>query len=416
MDGQIYRQIAPLAALVVTGIGWWMLQERRAKGKTAPRRSQPMHVLCTSPLPTDYAEEFEATGIVVTPLAFDGSIPESCPDDIIFDGLFISPESFKLLQREGPVKGKAMLVALYKYAAQLVMEGRVTWAQICASGLDVPAFFPLMRAAHSMGIDLTHSPGVYGKPIAEYCLTHMLSITRNVIEHADNQRTAHYKPIDQRGLTGATVGIVGGGGIGSEVARLSRAFGCRTIGLRRKPSPEDYETYDKVVTSDNLNMLLAESDFVVLSVPLTKDTRHLIGREQLELMRPTSWLINVSRGPVVDEPALIDVLTTPEKGLAGAVLDVFYKEPLAPDSPLWTMKNCIITPHDSFRTETAVDANNRFFIENARRFVTLAACAVLFVIFIFTRSLPTHNRRQCGEPLQGVVAEEYLKPALASGP
>jgi phosphoglycerate dehydrogenase-like enzyme len=169
-----------------------------------------------------------------------------------------------------------------------------------------------------------------------------------------------------RELYGATVGIVGIGHIGAEVGRLAKAFGCRVIATKRSAvAIETTEFADEILPASELPRVLAESDYVVLSMPLTPETRGMIGEKELRSMKPTAALVNIARGPVVDEQALIRALN--EGWIAGAALDVFDQEPLPADSPLWDMENVIVSPHISGGTEIynfrAVD----IFCDNLRR-------------------------------------------------
>ena len=340
-------------------------------------------VLCTSPIKENWESELASMSASVTTLELDGTIPTTAADDT-WDGAFITPEAFGLFKTEGV----DALVVLYQALADLVSAGRVAWVHICASGLDVKFFSPLMAACHEKGAALTHCPGVYGVPIAHYVLGHMLSTARMIKLHADNQAAKKYESLIQRDLRSMTVGIVGAGGIGSEVARLSKGFGMATIGWRRNAAPAP--NYDEVLAGPGgLSALLAKADFVVVCVPKTPATASLLGAPQFAQMKPTAWLINVSRGTVLDESALIAALPIEGQAPAGAIMDVFAVEPLAQDSPLWDMPNVVITPHDSWRTDEALKDNHRYFLSN----VAL---------------------KLKGEQLNGLVSEEYLTPALAA--
>lgn len=340
-------------------------------------------LLCTPPIKENWEAKVASMDASVTTLELDGTIPTAAAD-ATWDGAFITPEAFGLFK----TKGVGALVVLYQALADLVTAGRVAWVHLCASGVDVPFFFPLMAACHEKGVALTHCPGVYGVPIAHYVLGHMLSTARMIALHAENQAAKKYESLIQRDLRAMTVGIVGAGGIGSEVARLSKGFGMTTIGWRRNAAPAP--NYDEVLAGpDGLSTLLAKADFVVVCVPKTPATAGLLGAPQFAQMKPTAWLINVSRGTVLDEPALIAALPIEGQAPAGAIMDVFAVEPLPQDSPLWGMPNVVITPHDSWRTDEALKDNHRYFLDN----VAL---------------------QMKGEPLIGLVADEYLSPAIAA--
>lgn len=336
-----------------------------------------LHILTSAPLLDSFASELSGVA-EITKLEPDGTF-DAAPSTI-FDGVFVGPEAFSF--------GRERFLQLNRSIAELILAKRVLWVHLCASGIDGAIFHAPMKAAHTAGAKLTHSPGVYATPIAHYCLAHMLSITRELREHAADQSAGVYNSRIQKDVRSMTVGIVGAGGIGEEVARLAKACGMRTLGFRRSFPSTPSGNFDEVLVGpDGLPSLLAASHFVIVAVPLTPATRGMIGAPEFQSMRTDGWLINVSRGAVVDEEALATALVAEGVAPAGAVLDVFAREPLPPDSPLWKMPNCIMTPHDSWRTDHAYNDNYRYFVDNVRR---LAA----------------------GEPLQGVVPQELLQPAL----
>jgi phosphoglycerate dehydrogenase-like enzyme len=169
-------------------------------------------------------------------------------------------------------------------------------------------------------------------------------------------------------LRSKTVGIVGLGHIGREVARLAKAFGMRVVATRRSARQSQRARYvDRLFAPDQLLQLLSESDFVVLTLPLTKETHKIIGEAELRSMKPTAYLINVARGQVVDEEALARVLE--EHRIAGAGLDVFTREPLPADSRLWKLPNVIISPHIAGYMENYSEQATAVFCENLRRYL-----------------------------------------------
>ncbi|KAH8074027.1 D-isomer specific 2-hydroxyacid dehydrogenase [Aureococcus anophagefferens] len=169
-----------------------------------------------------------------------------------------------------------------------------------------------MRACVERKAQITHCPGVYGRPMGEYVLAHMLSINRRLPEHAENQRRKVYKPLMQKELTGCTVAIVGAGGIGAEVARLCKAFGMRVVGTRRRAAPAP--NFDAMMPADaGLEAVVDGADFVVVALPHTPATRRCVGAVLAAMKRPAC------RG-VVDDAALFAALKD-DAGIAGAVLD-----------------------------------------------------------------------------------------------
>ncbi|MCY0877366.1 MAG: D-2-hydroxyacid dehydrogenase [Firmicutes bacterium] len=212
------------------------------------------------------------------------------------------------------------------------------WIHSVSAGVDtVP--FRLLRERH---ISLSNSRGMHGRPMAEQILGTMIAYSRGLYVFWQNQREQRWErgyPVDE--LTGKTLCIVGAGSIGQEVARKARAFDMRVIGVRTRP--EMKPDFDAMYAMDDLNQALAEADFVVVLTPLTPKTHHLIGSPQFASMKPTAILLNYARGPVVDEAALIEALKA--RRIRGAGLDVFDREPLPPDHPLWTLDGVLITPH-----------------------------------------------------------------------
>lgn len=181
---------------------------------------------------------------------------------------------------------------------------------------------------------------------------------------AQQERVWRKEPeLDEVG--GKTVGIIGAGAIGREVAKRAAALGMKVIGTKRTPEPQPY--FEEVLPADRLPDLLQRSDYVVVACPLTPETRGLIGKAELRQMKPTAVLINVARGPIVVEADLIRALK--EGWIAGACADAFDVEPLPSDSPLWDVENLIITPHISWVSPHGFDRVLDEFMENLHRFL-----------------------------------------------
>jgi phosphoglycerate dehydrogenase-like enzyme len=245
---------------------------------------------------------------------------------------------------------------------QLFTLPGLRWFHSFAAGVDHPAF----RALLERGVTVTNSPGGSSPAIAQYVVAMMLRVTKRMDEWAASQRERRWAPIPTEELTGSTAGVVGLGHIGGEVARLAQAFGMRVIGCRR--SQRRARHVDEIVPPERLGDLLARADFVVLAVPLTSATEGLIGGAELRAMRDDAWLINVSRGSVVDEPALIEALR--DGVIAGACLDVFQQEPLPPESELWSLPNAIVTPHNSGWSPLNRERVLDIFLDNLRRYAS----------------------------------------------
>jgi phosphoglycerate dehydrogenase-like enzyme len=216
---------------------------------------------------------------------------------------------------------------------------------------------------------LTNAAGVYAVPIADHVMALVLHFSRqfnNLLRKQAKREWAEWGEFGAGELLDKTLGIVGLGGIGAEVARRAKGFGMRVIAVRRRPQLTS-EHADEVRGAEDLAWLLAESDFVALCSALTHSTRHLIGQAELRLMKPTAYLINIARGGLVDEAALVTALQSAE--IAGAGLDVFEEEPLPKESPLWDMPNVMITPHDAGSSPRSGERLMDLFCENLRRYI-----------------------------------------------
>lgn len=216
---------------------------------------------------------------------------------------------------------------------------------------------------------LTNSSGAAAPPMAEYVIAAMLLFAKGFPHMARRQREHVWdRRFTAREIGGRTCGIVGLGAIGRETARRARALGMRVVGIRRTISgPATDEDADEMLPPNELPRLLRESDYVVLAVPLTDETRGMIGAEELAMMKPDAVLINIARGPVVDEEALIAALR--DGAIAGAALDVFNQEPLPATSPLWDMENVIVTPHFSAGSDRYSERVAAIACENLRRYL-----------------------------------------------
>jgi phosphoglycerate dehydrogenase-like enzyme len=239
---------------------------------------------------------------------------------------------------------------------------RLEWIHSFSAGVDRVAT-PAVRAR---GLMVTNARGVFSRPIAEYVVMMCLAIARRLPQLLELQRERTWQPLRGRELGGMTIGIVGYGSIGSEIARLLEPFGASVLATRRRPERGAAEANVELLGMDQLSDLLARSDVVVVAAPLTEETAGMIGAPQMREMREGGWLINIARGRLIDELALRRAL---EAGwIAGAVLDVFTDEPLGPDSPLYGTPNLILTPHTSWSSDRVVERSISLFVENLRRF------------------------------------------------
>jgi len=201
-----------------------------------------------------------------------------------------------------------------------------------------------VAAMTKAGVIVTNTPTAMPRPVATTALTFILALSGKLFLKDRLTRTGRWhERMDNmgRGLTGRTLGVIGAGGIGKELMRMARSFDLKLI--TADPVANDVELGYIGAQKVSLETLLRESDFVVVCCLLNEKTRHIIGAKELALMRPEAYLINVARGPIVDEPALIDALES--QRIAGAALDVFEQEPVDPANPLLAMDNVIVTPH-----------------------------------------------------------------------
>jgi phosphoglycerate dehydrogenase-like enzyme len=263
----------------------------------------------------------------------------------------------------------------------LARAPRLSWVHSATSGVERA----LTPAALDRGVVVTNARGVFSRPIAEYVAMMILAVSRRLPQLLELQRERTWQPLEGTELRDVTVGIVGLGSIGRAVGALATAFGCRVVAVRRRAdagteagvsaaqSGDDGRSLgeimvDRVGGPETLPELLAESDFIVLAAPLTPETEDMINAETLALVKPGAWLINVARGRLIDERALIRALR--DGNLGGAVLDTFRDEPLPPMSSFYDLPNVIVTPHTAWSSGRVLDRSVELFCDNLRRFAT----------------------------------------------
>jgi phosphoglycerate dehydrogenase-like enzyme len=272
----------------------------------------------------------------------------------------------------------------------LARAPKLSWVHSATSGVERA----LTASALERRLVVTNARGVFSRPIAEYVVMMILAVSRRLPQLLELQRERTWQPLEGAELRDVTVGIVGLGSIGRAVGALATAFGCRVVAVRRRggedagPGGGTAEgaaeaaatggaavdsghalgelMLDRVGGPESLPELLAESDFVVLAAPLTPETENMINEETLRLMKPGAWLINVARGRLVDERALLRALR--DGPLGGAVLDTFRDEPLPPMSSFYDMPNVIVTPHTAWSSGRVLDRSVELFCDNLRRF------------------------------------------------
>ncbi len=245
------------------------------------------------------------------------------------------------------------------------------WLQCASAGVD--GLRPTGVLDSDSGVIITTATGIHANIISEYVFGSMLMFNRSWPEMVRLQdrhiwpRSAQWYHLSGRELADRTLAVIGLGHIGRRVAQLGRAFGMRVIATRRSVGEGEQDPdVDQLYPMEQLHDVLRESDYIVLALPLTPETNHLIGEAELRVMRPHAYLVNVARGRVIDEAALIRALQ--ERWIAGAGLDVTTKEPLPADSPLFAMSNVILTPHISGVSVHYDERLTRLFADNLRRY------------------------------------------------
>ena len=277
----------------------------------------------------------------------------------------VQVDSAEGLARELPLSD--VLVVSMLWRNELARSaGKLKLIQSISSGTD---WYDkdVLRAS---GIRLASAAGVNAEAVAQHAMALILALRRLLPEARDNQRAKHWRGMisdiaareDQ--LTGRTLLVVGLGRIGARLAHLGRAFGMRVIATKRDPAT-GAAGVDAVAGNDRLHEMLGEADIVALTCPLTPETESLIDAAALAAMRPTAHLVNVARGRIVDEPALIHALQ--EGRIAAAGLDVTVEEPLPSSSPLWSLPNVLLTPHTAGETQSYEDGVIDILLENLER-------------------------------------------------
>jgi glyoxylate/hydroxypyruvate reductase A len=243
---------------------------------------------------------------------------------------------------------------------------RLKWVQATSAGIG-----QMVKQAGLLGSEIifTTASGVHSTPLAEFCLMAMLMFVKKAFYLAAEKERHHWERYSTATLAGQTLAVIGMGKIGSHVARLAKGAGMRVIGTKRTVEGANLAELqvDALYPPQALHEVVAQADFVVLITPHTNATENLIGVPEFALMKSSSVLINIARGVIVDELALIDALRNGE--IAGAALDVFATEPLPEDSPLWDLPNVLLCPHSA---STADDENatlTALFCDNLHRYL-----------------------------------------------
>lgn len=320
----------------------------------------PTHLLVTRGFHTAFGDELERvaseTGLELTPLILEnerGSVLDAslCANvDIAFMSGDLYPGNFR------------------GFLESLNVCPNLKWVQLFYVGIQGPLFQPLFER----GVTLTSAAGASAQVIAQTAIGGVLILSRPFRSWMEAQREHLWRQVGSNqdeappDLCDQTMVVVGLGAIGSEIAKLAKALGMRVIGVRRSPGPAEH--VDDIVHPSKLDSVLPEANWLSLACPLTDETRGLIDARRFGLLPEKACVANVARGAVIDEDALIEGLQAGRLG--GAYLDVFAREPLPEDSPLWDMPNVIITPHNATASASKYRRECEVFFDNLRRWAT----------------------------------------------
>lgn len=240
---------------------------------------------------------------------------------------------------------------------------RVQWVHSLSAGLE-SILFPALADST---VPMTNSRGVFKESLGEFVIASIFHFAKDLRRMQRNQMAAKWEQFDVDMVHGKTLGVVGYGEIGRAAAVRAHALGMKIHALRRRPTLSvDDPIVEKSFTIAQRAEMIAGVDYLLAAAPLTPESRGLIGEAELRVMKPTSVIMNVGRGPVIDEPALIKALQ--EGWIRGAGLDVFDVEPLPEGHPFWTLENVLLSPHCADHTATWTDEALQFFLENFRRY------------------------------------------------
>jgi phosphoglycerate dehydrogenase-like enzyme len=291
----------------------------------------------------------------------------SMPEDI---ERAIPGERIVRFERRGPFDAAADIeVALGAPAGELVREflghaPKLRWMHTMSAGVDR---FLIPEIVGRKDFTLTNNSGSYDVPIAEFVLGVMLAASKHLPDYQRAQELRRWeKEHPHTELRDATLVVLGLGSIGGEIARLACAFGMRVIGVRRRLDLPGVPGVNEIVPPERLADVIGEADFLAVAAPLTPATRGLVSRDVIARMKPTAWLVNIARGAVVDEAALLEALKA--RRIGGAAIDAWWTEPLPSESEWWwSLPNVIATPHVSNSSPRVRERTLGLFLENLRR-------------------------------------------------
>lgn len=275
-------------------------------------------------------------------------------------------ECAEAFERAAPV---ADVILNWAFQSQTLREifgrcPRLRWVHWRAAGLDNLLFPELVESP----VALTNGSGLYSQSLGEFVLGAILHFAKGFRAMVRNQEAGEWVPFDVQEISGQTVGIVGYGDIGRAVASRVRAMGMQVLALKRHAPPPDFADplADRVFGPEHRLEMLSLSDYVVVTAPLTPETRGMIGAPEFAAMKPGAVIVNVGRGPVIDEAAMVRALT--EGRIKGAALDVFDSEPLPQGHAFYKLENVLLSPHCADHTATWIDDAMQFFLAQFERY------------------------------------------------
>ncbi len=272
--------------------------------------------------------------------------------------------------RAQPVIGRVEVIFAWDHSLYGLLEDlwpqaeSLQWVQSGSAGVESLLFPEFAESS----VVFTNGRGLFSDVLAEFVAGAVIYFAQNLDRQSVNQRSRIWARARVTEVKGQTLGIVGLGDVGCAAARLARCLNMGVLGCKRNPdAPEKDLPIDRLYPPERLLDMLPECDFVVLTLPLTSQTRGMIGRPELEAMKSSSVLINIARGAVIQEQVLIQALQ--EGWIRGAALDVFEQEPLPEASPLWGMENVLVSPHCADNTRAMEPLQGRLFVENLGRYL-----------------------------------------------
>ncbi|SNT32402.1 Phosphoglycerate dehydrogenase [Bacillus sp. OK838] len=297
-------------------------------------------------IPVKYINEFKeiCSEVVIEPWEFGETEPQPTVDLSKFDILYT--------------------LGLHDNLSILKKAPKIKWVHSDSAGVEAM----LNEDIKKSDVIITNVKGCSSVPIAEHTIAMLSSLARGVPKMIRNQINKNWVEIPVKDLENSTVGIIGYGDIGFEIAKRCKGLGMTVIGCRRNPAQrkEKYEPADLIMGMDQVDEVLSRSDFVVLALPFTKDTSYFLNEERINKMKKGSHLINVGRGNTIVDEDLIESLKNGH--IAGAALDVFEVEPLPEDHPFWKLENVMVSPHNAYNSAKHLDRVMELFLKNLKLF------------------------------------------------